>query len=97
MGLHGNLRALIELESGSNDPMAIFLTTALLMTDALASWLVRAIEADDRKPVEDLLAASETALSFPDFVERCRNDGRVRMRNDDVALVRVTVERVPGR
>jgi cell volume regulation protein A len=30
MGLKGNLRPLLELESGSNDPMAYFLTVALL-------------------------------------------------------------------
>src|SRR5690606_21448455 len=30
IGLKGNLRPLLELESGSNDPMAYFLTVALL-------------------------------------------------------------------
>lgn len=30
VGLKGNLKPLIELESGSNDPMAVFLTTALV-------------------------------------------------------------------
>lgn len=30
MGLKGNLRQTLELESGSNDPMAFFLTTAML-------------------------------------------------------------------
>ncbi len=30
MGLKGNLRETLELESGSNDPMAFFLTTAML-------------------------------------------------------------------
>jgi potassium/hydrogen antiporter len=39
MGLKGNLRETLELESGSNDPMAYFLTTAMLtlLTDVEAS------------------------------------------------------------
>jgi cell volume regulation protein A len=39
VGLKGSLKPLIELESGSNDPMAIFLTTALvlLLTDPATS------------------------------------------------------------
>ncbi len=41
VGLKGSLKPLIELESGSNDPMAIFLTTAMvgLLTDPTASIL----------------------------------------------------------
>ncbi len=39
VGLKGSLKPLIELESGSNDPMAIFLTTSLvgLLTDPATS------------------------------------------------------------
>jgi cell volume regulation protein A len=39
IGLRGSLQSLIELESGSNDPMAIFLTTAMvgLLTNPAAS------------------------------------------------------------
>lgn len=41
VGLQGTLRPLLELESGSNDPMAIFLTTAVigLMADPTSSVL----------------------------------------------------------
>ncbi len=41
MGLKGNLRQTLELESGSNDPMAYFLTTAMLtlLTDTgVSTW-----------------------------------------------------------
>ncbi|RIK38058.1 MAG: potassium/proton antiporter [Chloroflexi bacterium] len=41
VGLRGSLQPLIELESGSNDPMAIFLTTAmigLLLDPAASVW-----------------------------------------------------------
>ncbi len=41
VGLRGSLQPLIELESGSNDPMAIFLTTAmigLLLNPAASVW-----------------------------------------------------------
>ncbi len=40
VGLKGNLRPLLELESGSNDPMAVFLTTAMigLISDPSKSW-----------------------------------------------------------
>lgn len=43
MGLKGNLRQTLELESGSNDPMAFFLTTAMLtlITDTSSSpWMM---------------------------------------------------------
>lgn len=41
VGLTGNLTPLIELESGSNDPMAVFLTvgiTSLLTSEVLSPW-----------------------------------------------------------
>ncbi len=41
VGLKGQLKPLLELESGSNDPMAVFLTTAMiaLIVDPGRSWL----------------------------------------------------------
>lgn len=40
VGLKGNLKPLLELESGSNDPLAIFLTLGLtsLLTDSSFQW-----------------------------------------------------------
>jgi cell volume regulation protein A len=41
VGLAGRVKALLELESGSNDPMAVFLTVGLLglLTGSSSSWL----------------------------------------------------------
>lgn len=41
VGLRGNLKPLLELESGSNDPMAVFLTVGILgvAIDSGAAWL----------------------------------------------------------
>ena len=41
VGLKGHVRPLLELESGSNDPMAVFLTTGIIgiLTQPGASWL----------------------------------------------------------
>lgn len=59
MGLKGELRPLLELESGSNDPMAVFLTIALirLLTDPASSVI-------DLVPMFFLQMALGAALGF---------------------------------
>ncbi len=69
------------------------LTTFLLMTDALGAWFARARQRGGR-PWEDL-AAIPGVSQFADFVTDLRRQEVIR--NDDVTLVRLAVERPRGR
>jgi hypothetical protein len=66
----------------------------LLMTDALAHWLLEALAVDGPAALEALLAFPDSA-AFAAFVGEAR--GTHAMRNDDVTLVALTVpEQLPA-
>lgn len=62
-----------------------------LMTDALACWFLRQIEAGN-KPLEELqeFASSNDSGRFPAWIESLRDEGRIR--NDDCTLLRISVQ-----
>ena len=60
-----------------------------LMTDALAAWFSREASLD-RQPWRSVAEHSDLD-TFAEFVERCRESGE--MRNDDVALIHIRVDR----
>ncbi len=74
-----------ELKVGEGD--ARIGDVLLVMTDALAAWFMRDVEAG-QKPWQTLLAL--TSESFVEFVEHLRQGGE--MRNDDVTLLIARVE-----
>ncbi|SDG00634.1 protein phosphatase 2C domain-containing protein [Terriglobus roseus] len=69
--------------------------TFLLLTDAIAAWYLR-MSLDDSPRVHDLaqLLDSRDTLGFVNFIEQERDQKR--LRNDDVAIMRITLEGPPA-
>ena len=66
-----------------------------LMTDALAAWVLSEMETDKDASILALLAYIETDEGFQKQVQEQRTErdenGRPRLRNDDVTMVRLTI------
>jgi hypothetical protein len=63
--------------------------TFFLLTDALACWCLRRVEAG-ASPWDDLLVHSRETASFAPWITRLRD--RREMRNDDVTVLVVSVD-----
>ena len=68
--------------------------TFILATDALAKWILEHKEAGELDAALDTLKAVESAEHFRQFVHEARHDKAIRLVNDDVTLMLISVEEV---
>ncbi len=68
--------------------------TFILATDALAQWILEHEEAGKLDAVLDRLKAVKTDEQFCQFVHEVRHDEAIRLVNDDVTLMLISVEEV---
>ena len=66
--------------------------TLILATDALAHWILRHEEAGRRDEALNELKKIEDENQFHEFVDRARSDETIRLANDDVTLMILSVE-----
>ena len=66
--------------------------TLILATDALAKWILQHEEAGRRDEVLGELKEIEDENQFHEFVHRARTDEYIRLVNDDVTLMIISVE-----
>ena len=68
--------------------------TFILATDALAKWILEHKEAGELDAVLDSLKAVESEEHFHQFVHKARHSKTIRLVNDDVTLMLISVEEV---
>ena len=64
----------------------------ILATDALAKWIVRHKEADQLEEALDQLKQIKTDEQFDSFVDLARDHENIRLVNDDVTLMLISIE-----
>jgi serine/threonine protein phosphatase PrpC len=74
-------------ESGDAEPGDIF----VLATDALAKWILEHEEAEQRSESLSKLTSIKSEEQFNDFVVHARTDERIRLVDDDVTLLIITI------
>ena len=79
-----------SFESGCANPGDTF----ILGTDALAKWILEHKEAGKLDRVLDELKAIETDEQFNQFVHEARQNATIRLVNDDVTLILISIEEV---
>lgn len=81
--LHGSIMQSVVIDSGNCESGDVL----LLMSDAIASWYLQRLETNDLDPVELIRSMHDEELSR--FLDDERLAGRIR--NDDIALVRIQI------
>lgn len=64
----------------------------ILATDALAKWILKHKEAGYLEDILDRLRKLESQEQFNEFVNQARNDANIRLVNDDVTFMIISVE-----
>lgn len=64
----------------------------ILATDALAKWILEHKESENLEEVLHQLKQIENSEQFNQFVDQARDDEKIRLVNDDVALMLISVE-----
>ena len=66
--------------------------TFILATDALAKWILEHKESENLEEILHQLRQIENREEFNQFVDQARDDEKIRLVNDDVALMLISVE-----
>ena len=64
----------------------------ILATDALAKWILEHKESENLEEILNQLGQIEIREQFNQFVDQARDDEKIRLVNDDVALMLISVE-----